>query len=126
MSIDGDVIELQANENGHRRGMHLVIINPQNGKVETAQVFDTYKTSEDFASFVTEPIPKGRIVAAACEDDCTSSLSPELIKWFSDMGSKEISQLEYRQSFAFIGVIGKSGPVNESRGTELSQKVSVS
>ena len=41
------------------------------------------------------------------------------------MGSKECSKLGYRQSFAFIGVVGKHDPV-EGRGAELVDTVSIS
>ena len=30
------------------RGLHVVDINPLNGQVEMARVFDTYKSSEKF------------------------------------------------------------------------------
>ena len=46
ISINNSRILVKMNENGHCRGMHIAIINPQNGKIETAQVFDTYKNCD--------------------------------------------------------------------------------
>ena len=53
------------NENGTYRGLHIVIINPDNGKVEFTNVFDTYDSSELLEQFINTHIPEGRIVVAA-------------------------------------------------------------
>lgn len=63
---DAPVQPLPKNENGHHRGLHVVIIHPQTGKVEMAKVFDTYKSSSAFDGFITKGIPYGYIVVAAC------------------------------------------------------------
>ncbi len=41
-------VQFEKNENNHLRGLHIVIINSMNGKVEMTRVFDTYKTSDGF------------------------------------------------------------------------------
>ena len=64
-------VELANNENNHDRGLHLVVINPTNGMVETAQVFDTNDTSNRFNEFVSNDISEGNIVIAACKDECS-------------------------------------------------------
>lgn len=75
----------------------MAIINPVTGKAELAKVFDTYKSSTAFDSFITRAdIPKGHIIAAACKDDCITGLSAAARQWFAEMESKEISQLGYR------------------------------
>lgn len=43
------------------------------------------------------------IVAIACKDDCVSSLSDKAKSWLRSMGSIEIDELQYRDSFGFIG-----------------------
>ena len=53
-----------------------------------------------------ENIKKGFIVVAACKDDCVIHLSDQIKNYFARMGSKEIYNLSYRGSFAFIGVYG--------------------
>ena len=45
-------MEVESNESGHYRGLHIVIINPFTGIVESAQVFDTYKTSKRLNEFI--------------------------------------------------------------------------
>lgn len=63
------------NESTHMRGLHIVIINPIDGKVVFAQAFDTCKSSSAFELFTEKDIPPGYIVVAACEDDCVLNLS---------------------------------------------------
>lgn len=64
------------------------------GKVIYAQVFDTYKTSEEFEIFLLyDEVPDGAIVIAACKDECWTSFSDTCKQWFENMGSKEIFKL---------------------------------
>ena len=67
-----------------------MIINPANGTVEFAKVFDTYKHSNSFDDFIFKGIPEGYIVAAACKDECVTQLSLTGKLWFETMGSEEI------------------------------------
>ena len=71
--------------------------------MEFAKVFDTYKTSDDLEDFIDFDVKKGSIVIVACKDDCVTKMSDQVKQWFSDMGSKYIKNLQYRQSFVFIG-----------------------
>lgn len=73
--LNGAPTQLHKNENGHYRGMHIVIINEKTGKVETARVFDTHESSDEFDDFIVKDLPRGRIVVAACKDDCNTELS---------------------------------------------------
>ena len=95
----------------------MVIIDSENGSVLAAEIFDTYKSSDEFDEFIMDDIKVGHIVVAACSDDCFKSLSEEGIAWFTDMGSKEILKLRYQQSFAFIGIYGVEEDCNETRAT---------
>lgn len=87
--------------------MHIVILNPVNGKVETVKVFDTYESSEKFENFINNDIPYSYIIVAACKDECMTHLSRKCKLWFTNMGSKDVWKIEYRKGFAFIGVSGK-------------------
>ena len=62
---------MEENEGSFDRGLHIVVINPFNGILEWAIVFDTCTSSEDLDCFITNDIPEGYIVVAACMDDCT-------------------------------------------------------
>ena len=114
-------MEVSKNEHGHYRGLHIAIFNPFNGVVVKARAFDTYKTSVDLDGFIHAGIPEGYIVVAACMDECSTNLSKAAVAWFKGMGSREILNLGYRESFTFIGISGRSQP-HEARaaGCEAS------
>ena len=48
MTINEVPVDLEPNVNGHYRGLHVVIINPNSGEIVKRQVFDTYRSSEIF------------------------------------------------------------------------------
>ena len=75
ISINNKKVEVESNQNGHFRGIHIVIINQDNGKIELAKVFDTYESSDDFDKFIDSGIPKGHIIVAACKDECVKNMS---------------------------------------------------
>ena len=103
--------------------MHIVVLNPAD-KDGWAQVFDTYARSEELDDFITKQIPEGHIIIAACKDECTTKLSQAGRRWFSDLGSTQISNLKYRQGFAFIGIIGRE-EANEKISTSTRTPASV-
>ena len=75
--------------------MHIAIINPYNAEVEKAKVFDTHLSSEGFEDFLaTEDIPNDRIIVAACKGECVKGLSVIIKKWFRNLGSEELDELE--------------------------------
>ena len=93
ITVNDSAPVIEKNENNHLRGLHIVIVNPTSGKVESAKAFDTYKSSDKLDDFLenSEVIQKeGYIVAAVCRDECVSKLSSNAKKWFLGMGSKEI------------------------------------
>ena len=119
-------VDVDVNEHDHYRGLHIVVIDPTDGSVEWATVFDTYESPEGFDGFIAKDLhlKQGSIVAAACKDDCATKLSLRGRQWFANMGSKEIWNLGYRQGFAFIGISGRE-EVNEKRAIQTEDQVSV-
>lgn len=51
-------------------------------------------------------LPKNAIVAIACKDECSRKLSGAVKGMMKQAGSKAIGGLKYRESFAFVGVVG--------------------
>ena len=97
ITINGEKVQIQPNAESHFRGLHLVVINICSGEVTFAKVFDTYRSSESLEYFICNNVVKtGDIVVAACQDDCSKNLSDSCRRWFEDMGSAEIAQLEFR------------------------------
>lgn len=115
---------MEKNVHGHFRGLHIVLINPKNGKVELAKIFDTYKSSDLFDNFIkNEEIPEGYIIVAACQDDFMTNLSTNGKIWFQKLGSKEIDNVEYRCAFGFIAISGKTEKVQEKMAISKNAKV---
>ena len=56
IKINNALVEVQKNQSNHHRGLHLVIINPSNFRIEYAKVFDTYKDSTSFDVFCTRGV----------------------------------------------------------------------
>lgn len=105
--VNDKVVKFHPIENPDLRGLHVICINPSNGEIPFSRAFDTSETSEYFEKFIDDVgVPKGFIVAAACQDDCVTKLSEIVKKWFEKMGSTEIRNVKYRHGFAFIGKIG--------------------
>ena len=124
ITINDVRVEVEKNENGTSRGLHIVVINPDNGKVDTKQVFDTHKSPTKFDEFIDTKLPDGHIVAAACQDDCVTALSEKGKAWFAAMGSDEMRTLGLRESFAFVGFSGQSS-ANEQAEDDTEEDASV-
>ena len=67
-----------------------MLFNPFEGVVYAAQVFDTYKSSDNLDAFIHSSLPEGFIVIVACKDECTTSLSEIAREWLRSMGSKDV------------------------------------
>ena len=93
ISVNSREVKCKQNENGTDRGFHIVVIRPSDGRVVSAKVFDTYKTSDAFDEFIKTGVKQGHIVVAACKDECIINLSHYGRQWFADMGSREIWDL---------------------------------
>lgn len=120
-------ITIIKNNHNHYRGLHIAILNPHNGHVEFAKAFDTYKNGDSFDKFIdfALELPVGYIIVAACKDDCVTALSVRAKCWFAFLGSSEMWQLKYRESWAFIGQTGKDDNFIEKRGDKKNHGVSV-
>ena len=104
--------------------MHIVVINPTNGEVCWAIVFDTYKSSDDLNEFILKGLPAGYIVVAACKDECSTNMSVHARILFTDMGSQEIWKIERRQGYVFVGIMGNK-EANEKRAVYKKEIVSI-
>ena len=52
ITINEEIVKLEPNSNGHFRGLHVIVVNPNDGNIEYAQVFDTYKSSDSLQEFI--------------------------------------------------------------------------
>ena len=124
ITVNGRIVDVEQNSDGHFRGLHIVVLNPKTGQVEFAKVFDTHKSPDEFEDFCLKDIPTDYIIVAACKDDCSMNISEVSKCWFSGMGSTKIWNVGYRQGFAFIGKMGL-GKVIENVATVTDFQVNV-
>ena len=80
ITINDIPLDIKPNDNGHFRGLHIVVINPHTGTIETQKAFDTWKGPEEFDNFIFDTEIQsqlGYIFIAACKDECIRALSDE-------------------------------------------------
>lgn len=126
ISVNGKIVQVEKNSNGHFRGLHIVVIDPDNGKIVLAKAFDTHATTLGIKEMLDGGgAPEGFIVIAACQEECVKKMTQKIKKWFTDMGSSEIWNIQHRQAFAFIGIADRCEP-HEVRGISLKEPVVLS
>jgi hypothetical protein len=111
--------------NGHElanwgRGMNVAVFDQTTGNVLQTATYDTCASQEVAAQFaaLVEGLPAGRIVAVAVQDEASHNLTDRAKLACESIGSARIRQLEYRGSWAIVGVKGAAvGTVDEALGT---------
>ncbi|MCK5739687.1 hypothetical protein KAH55_10910, partial [bacterium] len=109
-----------------KRGINIAIISPDDGTLMETAAFDTYKSTAEADSLARRiaQLDTGTIVIAAVRDDAASNLNTAAIQALENLGSVEISRLQFRDSWAIIGRKGApAGTVPEKyvpAGTETA------
>lgn len=108
----GNITEVTCNRKqisfpgGYQRGLNVVVFDPANGNQLKRQSFDFYAdpaNADRFADWIDQ-IPQGQIVAIALQDDASLNLSERAQAACQSIGSNQIDRLEFRGSWAIIGV----------------------
>ena len=118
--VDSTEIELQS-EIGSTRGLNVVVVDEQSGRVLARRLFDTHSQavadtspSHDFVDFI-DTLPTGRVVAIAIKGDAIARLSENAKRACESLGSRYIRQVQVGGSWAIVGRKGASvGTVPES------------
>ena len=99
------------------RGINVVILNSQNGEATLKKNFDTFASAEqsDSLALLLNALPNGAVVMAGVRDDGANSLTTAAVQAFQALGSTEIANLQYRQSWAFIAEKGAATAPAEQR-----------
>jgi len=100
------------------RGISVVVLDPHSGEVIAKKSFDTFASPQQSDSLVLflNQQPAGALILAGVRDDGANNLTEQARQAFRALGSTEISNLQYRQSWAFIAQKG-SGLLAEQRTT---------
>ncbi|XP_037759734.1 protein FAM3B isoform X3 [Chelonia mydas] len=95
------------------RGINIAIVNYKTGKVISTEFFDMWEG--DFSGPMTTFIknaPQGSLLLMVTHDDGSSRLKDGAKKAIAELGSKEIWNMKFRSSWAFIAAKGFNLPDN--------------
>lgn len=112
---DRDVLEKA------KRGINVVVLAGNNHEVISSNTYDTFaseKNSEQMAADLAA-VPVGAVIVAAIKDEGSRKLTQAAKDAFINMGSKEISNLGYRDGWFFMGVKGTKSHL-EKRGKDVN------
>uniref|UniRef100_A0A8I3Q3L7 FAM3 metabolism regulating signaling molecule A n=1 Tax=Canis lupus familiaris TaxID=9615 RepID=A0A8I3Q3L7_CANLF len=95
------------------RGLNIALVNgplPLNpgvsGELIEARAFDMWAGDvNDLLKFI-RPLHEGTLVFVASYDDPATKMNEETRKLFSDLGSKNVKDLAFRDSWVFVGAKG--------------------
>lgn len=91
------------------RGINLVALDFETHKLVYSAKYDTYGDGNASAKLVKdfkEKLPEFCIVVVGVKDEASNKLSKEAKGLFKELGSKQVSNLKFREGWAFIGVKG--------------------
>lgn len=90
------------------RGMNVCLIDPKEGAVIESGSFDTHKSPEDSEDLarVLDWLDAGTIVIICAKDECVENLTDNAKTAISALGSKLISNVQYRDSWCLIAEKG--------------------
>nr|XP_056714637.1 protein FAM3B [Euleptes europaea] len=89
------------------RGINIAIVDYNTGKCTDAKYFDMWEG--DFSGGMTDFIkkaPQGSLLLMVTHDDGSTKLKADAKKAIADLGSKEIQNIRFRSSWAFIAAKG--------------------
>jgi hypothetical protein len=97
------------------RGISIVALDSNTGQTLFQRSFDTYASAaqSDTLAFMIQSLPDSAVVLAATMDDGATNLRSNAIEALQSVGSQQIGQLKYRDSWALIGRKGVSQPIAE-------------
>ena len=104
VSVDGNIVYQHQGESVQSRGLHVVVLSQHTGKLTASRIFDVYAFEQDkeIAKFF-DSLQDGRIVVLIVKDEGAYNLKKVGRNAIKAFGSHLINNLEWRNSFAFIG-----------------------
>lgn len=109
VTVNGAIIQPDANSNGTNKGITLVVIDHLTKEVELKQSYDTLSSAEDerklFQALKTVGFDK--IVILAASHDGSKMLKSDTRDLIGTFGSKDITNLRANEPWVFFGGLGK-------------------
>ncbi|KAK6319467.1 hypothetical protein J4Q44_G00106780 [Coregonus suidteri] len=103
--FDGNIV-MSGVMNNVGPGLNLVLVNGENGKIETFDFFNMYSgETADILAFL-KTIKPGMIVLVASFDDAATKMNDEIRDIFVGLGSSSIKDVKFRDNWVFAGGAG--------------------
>lgn len=124
VEINGAVMQASS------RGIHVWVIDRNENIILERASFDTHiskEESQEFAKFL-KWIASGMVIIIASKDEFIENLTKDAITALEQLGSSKINDVEYRDSYVFIGEKGDPANILEAHQqskegpTELLEK----
>ncbi|XP_009958217.1 PREDICTED: protein FAM3B, partial [Leptosomus discolor] len=95
------------------RGINIAIVSYKTGRVTSAKFFDMWEGdhSGEMTTFIKNT-PEGSLLLMVTYDDGSTRLKNDTKKLVEELGSKEIWNMKFRSSWAFIAAKGFKLPDN--------------
>ncbi|XP_015681411.1 protein FAM3D [Protobothrops mucrosquamatus] len=103
--FDGNVLMSHV-KNNVGRGLNIALVDGSTGQLIKIDSFDMYSGDIKNLLDFMKGIKKGTLVLLASYDDPATKLDDEARKLFSDLGSKYVSQMAFRDNWIFLGGSG--------------------
>jgi hypothetical protein len=115
-----EISTCKVKDNKGCRGINVVAADPFNHKVLMAKSYDTFASTDASSAFLADvkALPEGSIILTAVRDEASRKMSGKVRAFFSKLGSQQINALGFRQSWAFIGVLGQEAYTEELSETD--------
>uniref|UniRef100_A0A8C9TCV9 Protein FAM3C-like n=1 Tax=Scleropages formosus TaxID=113540 RepID=A0A8C9TCV9_SCLFO len=85
------------------RGMNIALVDGHSGNLTRTAIFDIYSGDVKELTAFLKTITYGTIVMIASFDDAASKLNDEVKKMIGELGSTNITTIEFRDSWVFVG-----------------------
>jgi len=104
--------------NSYFTGMGIAVIDPVNLKVDTSASFQLFNQPANMQALVNfiNSIQQGKIVVIGVSDDAANNMTSSLQDAIKSLGSTKIDSLQFRGSWAIIGI--KGAAANDPRVIE--------
>ncbi|KAK5912573.1 hypothetical protein CesoFtcFv8_002432 [Champsocephalus esox] len=104
--FEGNIIMSNV-KNNVGSGLNIVVVNGENGDVETFTYFNMHIGNSDAILEYLKNIDPGMIVLVASFDDVTAKMTDEIRAVFVGMGSTLITSVKRRDNWVFAGGAGR-------------------
>ncbi|XP_051516977.1 protein FAM3A-like [Myxocyprinus asiaticus] len=101
-----DKILVSSAKNNVGRGLNIALVNGVNGEVLEIKAFDMWEGEVSELLKFLWPLHEGTLVFVASFDDPATKLNDEARRLFEELGSTAAKELDFRDSWVFVGAKG--------------------